>query len=153
MSVLSHVHALCETIRHRVTIPVLLGRPDWRFLACMSGRGVWRSAPNGQMIALDHRWVREDRWSTSRHAAPIFSSFQCLHCPLKVGRVWRRRSSHSMITPCSRLMETSCASSLRRASRSKNWPRCSSRRRCRCPSARRVSLGTTAADGLALTQP
>ena len=28
MSVLSHVHALCETIRHRVTIPVLLGRPD-----------------------------------------------------------------------------------------------------------------------------
>ena len=28
MSVLSHVHALCETIRHRVTIPVVLGRPD-----------------------------------------------------------------------------------------------------------------------------
>jgi hypothetical protein len=28
MSGLSHVHAVCETIRHRVTIPVLLGRPD-----------------------------------------------------------------------------------------------------------------------------
>lgn len=37
MSVLSHVHALCETIRHRVTIPVVLGRPD----SAIPGLYVW----------------------------------------------------------------------------------------------------------------
>jgi hypothetical protein len=37
MSGLSHVHDVCEAIRHRVTIPVLLGRPD----SAVPGLYVW----------------------------------------------------------------------------------------------------------------
>ena len=37
MSVLPSIHALCETIRHRVTIPVVLGRPD----SAIPGLYIW----------------------------------------------------------------------------------------------------------------
>ena len=88
MSVFSYVHAFCETIRDRVTIPVLLGRPDsavpglyvwpWRMeinAECSNdrprppmGEGRFRPAPKG---------VGRSDGDTARLKASPKTSFLC----------------------------------------------------------------------------
>ncbi len=139
MSVFSHVHALCETIRDRVTIPVLLRRPD----SAVPDLHVWP-----WRMGIDVEWSKDPprppmgegrSLVDQRHAAPIFSSIQCLHLSVEGWTSLENAQLAFHDHPLFTVDGNIGASSQRRASQSEKWLRYSSRRRSRFLSARRLS--------------